>query len=81
MDFFMKLPRNKKEFALFIGIVSVLSVNTIAPLITCFDLGFNKTTWITTLQNLCNFILCGMLYCTLHCPSGNDEDHGRPPTQ
>jgi hypothetical protein len=50
MDFFMKLPRNKKEFALFIGIVSVLSVNIIAPLITCFELGFAMHTWGSTLR-------------------------------
>lgn len=37
----MKLPRNKKEFALFMGIISVISVNIIAPLITCFEAGFH----------------------------------------
>ena len=36
MDFYMKLPRNKKEFALFMGVISIISVNIIAPLITCF---------------------------------------------
>ena len=41
MEFFMKLPRNKKEFALFIAIISIISVNIIAPLITCFEFGFN----------------------------------------
>ncbi|MFR8010709.1 MAG: hypothetical protein ACLU8W_02940 [Clostridia bacterium] len=41
MDFYMKLPRNKKEFALFMGIISVISVNIIAPLITCFEAGFH----------------------------------------
>ena len=41
MDFYMKLPRNKKEFALFMAIISVVSVNIIAPLITCFEVGFN----------------------------------------
>lgn len=34
MEFYMKLPRSKKEFALFMGIVSIISVNIIAPLIT-----------------------------------------------
>ena len=34
MDFCEKLPRSKKEFALFIAVISVLSVNIIAPLIT-----------------------------------------------
>lgn len=41
MDFYMKLPRSKKEFALFMAIISIISVNIIAPLITCFELGFH----------------------------------------
>ncbi len=41
MDFFMKLPRNKKEFAVFIAVISIISVNIIAPLITCFEAGFH----------------------------------------
>lgn len=35
MEFAKKLPQNKKEFAIFIAIISILSVNIIAPLITC----------------------------------------------
>lgn len=27
MEFYMKLPRSKKEFVLFIGVISILSVN------------------------------------------------------
>lgn len=50
MDFFMKLPRNKKEFVLFLTIISVISVNIIAPLITCFELEFATTTWLMTLE-------------------------------
>lgn len=45
MDFHMKLPRNRKEMALFMLIVSVLSVNIIAPLITCFEFGFSLAVW------------------------------------
>lgn len=45
MEFYMKLPRNKKEFALFMAIVSVISVNIIAPLITCFEVGFSLAVW------------------------------------
>ena len=45
MDFYMKLPRNKKEFALFMGIISIISVNIIAPLITCFEAGFHLYVW------------------------------------
>lgn len=45
MDFFMKLPRSKKEFALFMMIISIISVNIIAPLITCFEAGFHLYIW------------------------------------
>ncbi|WP_394883047.1 hypothetical protein [Clostridium baratii] len=41
MEFHMKLPRNKKEFTLFLLIISIISVNIIAPLITCFEVGFH----------------------------------------
>ena len=49
MEFFMKLPRNKKEFALFMAIISVISVNIIAPLISCFEMGFHMYIWADTL--------------------------------
>ena len=52
MDFYMKLPRNKKEFALFMSVVSIISVNIIAPLITCFETGFSLATWISVLHLL-----------------------------
>lgn len=52
MEFYMKLPRNKKEFALFMAIISVISVNIIAPLITCFELGFSLSVWADVLQVL-----------------------------
>jgi len=42
----MKLPRNKKEFVLFMAVVSIISVNIIAPLITCFEIGFNMGVWM-----------------------------------
>ena len=38
MEFYMKLPRTKKEFVLFMGIVSIISVNIIAPLMPFFVL-------------------------------------------
>ncbi len=50
MEFHQKLPRNKKEFLLFMGVISVLSVNMIAPLITCFEVGFHWRTWADTLH-------------------------------
>ena len=46
------MPRNGKEFALFLGIVSIISVNTIAPLITGFEMGFSKETYLNTLKIL-----------------------------
>ena len=45
MEFFMKLPRNRKEFVLFIAVISIISVNIIAPLITCFEAGFHFYVW------------------------------------
>ncbi len=49
MDFYRKLPRNKKEFALFLTVISILSVNIIAPIITCFEMGFHLSVWKDTL--------------------------------
>jgi uncharacterized protein YacL len=48
----MKLPRNKKEFALFLLIISVISVNIIAPLITCFEVGFHLYVWADVMKVL-----------------------------
>ncbi|MGD1817360.1 MAG: hypothetical protein ACPKNR_10030 [Pleomorphochaeta sp.] len=48
MEFYLKLPRNKNEFALFLMIISIISVNIIAPLITCFELEFSKEIWAST---------------------------------
>ena len=45
MDFYLKLPRNKKEFALFVAIISIISVNIIAPVITCMEFGFHLSVW------------------------------------
>lgn len=50
MDYFMKMPRNKKETALFMAIVSLISVNIIAPLISCFEAGFSLNTWVSTIK-------------------------------
>lgn len=46
----MRLPRNGKEFILFLGIISILSVNIIAPLITMFEIGFSLEAWRATYQ-------------------------------
>ncbi|MDR3121267.1 MAG: hypothetical protein LBU58_08045 [Clostridiales bacterium] len=58
MDFHMKLPRNKKEFALFIAIISILSVNIIAPLITAFEMGFSLTVWADVIKVIPFIWLC-----------------------
>lgn len=52
MEFYMKLPRSKKEFALFMGVISIISVNIIAPLITCFEIGFHLYVWADVLKVL-----------------------------
>ncbi len=50
MEFYMKLPRSKKEFALFMAVISIISVNIIAPLITFFEVGFHLSVWADTLK-------------------------------
>lgn len=45
MEYYMKLPRSKKEFVLFMAVISIISVNIIAPLITCFEAGFSLENW------------------------------------
>ena len=50
MEFHMKLPRTKKEFVLFLMVISIISVNIIAPLITCFEIGFHFYVWVIVLK-------------------------------
>ena len=50
MEFHMKLPRGRGEFALFMAVISVISVNIIAPLITCFEFGFQMAVWADVLH-------------------------------
>jgi len=45
MLFRMKLPQNKKETVLFMFLISIISVNIIAPVITGFEIGFSWQTW------------------------------------
>jgi hypothetical protein len=52
MDFYMRLPRHKGEFALFIAVISIISVNIIAPLITCFEFEFSLNVWADLLTVL-----------------------------
>ncbi len=46
----MKLPRSKKESVLFMAVISIISVNIIAPLITFFEVGFHMSIWADTLK-------------------------------
>jgi hypothetical protein len=50
MEFYMNLPRNKKEFALFMAVISIISVNIIAPLIACFEAGFHMYVWADAIK-------------------------------
>lgn len=46
----MRLPRNAKEGLIFMLIVSIISVNTIAPLIMGYEFGFSKDVYLNTLR-------------------------------
>ncbi|MBU3146106.1 hypothetical protein [Clostridium sp. CF012] len=50
MEFYMNLPRNKRDFALFLAVISIISVNIIAPLITCFEVGFHMYVWADAIK-------------------------------
>lgn len=56
-----RLPRNGKEFALFLAIISILSVNIIAPLIMGFELGFQKEVYVNTLKVMPFIWICIIL--------------------
>lgn len=45
-----RLPQNAKEGILFLLIVSIISVNTIAPMIMGMERGFTKENYIETLK-------------------------------
>lgn len=50
--FHMHLPRRKSEFAIFLAVISVISVNIIAPLITFMEVGFSVATYQQVLRVL-----------------------------
>ncbi len=56
--FHNNLPRNRKEFVLFMAVVSIISVNIIAPLITFSEIGFSKDIYLATLKILPFVWLC-----------------------
>ncbi|MGM9928878.1 MAG: hypothetical protein ACI35P_13105 [Bacillus sp. (in: firmicutes)] len=45
-----RLPRNGKEGILFLLIISIISVNTIAPIIIGLERGFSKDVYLDTLK-------------------------------
>lgn len=45
-----RLPQNAKEGILFLLIISIISVNTIAPIITGLERGFSKEVYFDTLK-------------------------------
>lgn len=47
-----RLPRNGKEFLLFLGIISIISVNTIAPMIMGLQFGFTMDVYKMALQTI-----------------------------
>jgi len=66
----MKLPRNRREFCLFLLVVSVLSVIIIAPLISCFEMGFSLNTWKHTFEVIPYIWIVVVLFVLLtHTPS------------
>jgi len=60
-----RLPRNGKEFALFLAIISIISVNIIAPLIMGFEFRFEWQVYIETLKVLPFIWVCVVLLVTL----------------
>ncbi|WP_460773351.1 hypothetical protein [Microbacterium sp. GXF7504] len=50
--FHMRLPRNGKEFPIFLLVVSLISVNIIAPLAAMFTAGFSLEVWGNVLRVL-----------------------------
>lgn len=52
MEYVQRLPQNFKEKCLFMAIISLLSVNLIAPLITGMTIGFSWSEYLTLLPRL-----------------------------
>lgn len=70
MDFNMKLPRNGREFALFLAIVSIISVNIIAPVISGFEVGFSIATWRQTIAVIPLLLVAVIIFVLLtHMPA------------
>lgn len=60
--FYMHLPRKKREFALFMIVISLISINIIAPLITFSELGgISVDEWLSVLRILPVLWICVLL--------------------
>lgn len=64
MQYHMRLPRDRREFCLFMAIVSVISVNIVAPVITCFEMGFSLESWAAALHAM-PFVWLAVIACVL----------------
>ena len=47
-----RMPQNGKEFILFLAVISIISVNTIAPLIMALQFRFTKAVYLQTLKTI-----------------------------
>ena len=52
MEFQRRLPQNLRETVLFMAIISVISVNLIAPVITGLEIGFSVQHWAAVMPQL-----------------------------
>ncbi|BDZ30271.1 hypothetical protein RA086_03685 [Lactiplantibacillus sp. WILCCON 0030] len=52
MEFVKRLPQNLKETIIFMAVVSIISVNLIAPVITGLEVGFSLEHWVMVLRQL-----------------------------
>ncbi|WP_125675193.1 hypothetical protein [Companilactobacillus keshanensis] len=52
MEFQQKLPQNLRETIVFMAVISIISVNLIAPIITGLEVGFSVDHWIMVLRQL-----------------------------
>lgn len=60
-----RLPQNAKEGFIFLLIVSIISVNTISPIIMGLELGFSKENYLDTLKIIPVMWIIVMLVVTL----------------
>ncbi|MFC6261816.1 hypothetical protein [Levilactobacillus fujinensis] len=52
MEFQQRLPQNLRETVLFMAVISLISVNIIAPVITGLEVGFSVAHWTMVLHQL-----------------------------